>query len=264
MLSLSSFSLWMCVISYLASSSTLPQQLCHQPILQIRKPSSLLEMRLWQKHIPQPQFLSLQFQFLDYGWMSGETGLCCCAQLLRKDNIGGDTFFVYEFLNLYASLLSEVLETVRCEKEEYIQHQESSELVPRRRGGQWAGCVGKQWGCTCSHQRVVIQPWWRMSVCKSSTEAIELMDEEERVILQVRQWHMSTIGSFCFGSFRPGSRGKVTPQNVFTRLGCYRNPYFWGILGASEYYIRCAHDILRPLCIDKIGSLVFRGTAAIQ
>jgi hypothetical protein len=61
------------VDAYLAGNPTLPEVLGHQPILQIAESCSLLEVVLWQEHVPQTQLLSLNLQVFDDLGVGGET-----------------------------------------------------------------------------------------------------------------------------------------------------------------------------------------------
>jgi hypothetical protein len=80
---------------------TLPQILRHQPILKITKPRALLEVVLGQKHVPQPELLSLLLQIFDDGRVGLEAGLhAALADLLVVHGIRGNAFFFDEFLDL--------------------------------------------------------------------------------------------------------------------------------------------------------------------
>ena len=86
--------------TYLTSRPALAQILSHKAILQIAKPSTLLEMCLGQKHIPKPQLLRLALELLDDRGMRREALLGRIANLAEVDGIGGYAFFFDEFLDL--------------------------------------------------------------------------------------------------------------------------------------------------------------------
>jgi len=86
--------------TYLASRPALSKVLSHKTILQVAEPSTLLEMVLWQEHIPQTQCLCLLLQVLDDAGMRREALLGGLANLAEVDFIGGDAFLFDEFLDL--------------------------------------------------------------------------------------------------------------------------------------------------------------------
>lgn len=92
------------LFAYLRSNITLAQKLRHQPILQITKPSTFLEVRLGQEHIPQAQFLSFALQILQDRRVSAESRFGISAigvDLLGKHCFGRDAIFFHESLYLY-------------------------------------------------------------------------------------------------------------------------------------------------------------------
>ena len=60
-------------------------------------------MVLRQEHIPQSKLTSTLLEILEDRWVGTEAGLDVLARsyLLRKDGIGGYTFFFDELLDLY-------------------------------------------------------------------------------------------------------------------------------------------------------------------
>ena len=59
-------------------------------------------MVLWQEHVPQSQLLRAFLEILEDGRVGAEAFLNAGAHadLLLEDGVGGDAFFVDEFLNL--------------------------------------------------------------------------------------------------------------------------------------------------------------------
>ena len=79
----------------------LAQVLRHNTVLQIAKPRTLLEVVLWQEHIPQTQLLRTLLQVFQNRGVGVEAGLhAALAQLLRVDGVGGDAFFFDELFDL--------------------------------------------------------------------------------------------------------------------------------------------------------------------
>lgn len=85
--------------THLRGNLALAQQLGHQAILDITVTGALAEVVLGQEHIPQTQLLGLGLQLLHDG-RGGLPSLLALAQLSGEDGVGGDAFFLDEFLDL--------------------------------------------------------------------------------------------------------------------------------------------------------------------
>lgn len=101
--------------THLTSSNTLSQILCHQTILKIAKPSTLLEMILRQEHIPYAEFLRSGLQILNNTGVTlkttndiGRVSFTGFFDLLMENCIGRDTFFLDEALDDVEGLLRAV------------------------------------------------------------------------------------------------------------------------------------------------------------
>ena len=85
--------------TYLTRCDALAQLLRHKPILDIRKLRTLREMVLWQEHVPNAQGMGFLLQIIEDRRVAVPAGISR-ADLRRVDDVGGDTFFVDEGVDL--------------------------------------------------------------------------------------------------------------------------------------------------------------------
>jgi len=91
---------WSSTVDGLRRYPALAQVLCHEPVLEVAEASTLPEVCLGQKHIPQPELLRPLLHVLDNGWVGREALLYRLADLACVYGIGGDAFFFDEPLYL--------------------------------------------------------------------------------------------------------------------------------------------------------------------
>lgn len=89
---------WSGVVGSLGSRPRPSELLAHEAVLQVGESGALLVVALCEKHVPETQLLGLLLEVIHDGRVAPSSG--SLAELCVIDGVGGEAFFVDEFLDL--------------------------------------------------------------------------------------------------------------------------------------------------------------------
>lgn len=109
--------------THLTGDTAAAQELGHQAILDVAEAGSLLEVVLWQEHVPETKLLRLDLELLHDLRVGVPSLLLGGSKLIPVDCLGRNTFLLDKLLELFWGSVSDRLELHERRK---VQYQEPS------------------------------------------------------------------------------------------------------------------------------------------